>query len=219
MRKMFITPAVLLCFSQAGVQAHTQAPLVPPPLTLQGKFQRYFKQTYSVPSVLFPAVFAGLDQATDSPKEWPQNGGGYLNRFATQRGQFQLGAFCAFGVGAALHEDPRFFPSNMHGMWRRSRYVLVRTLRVRTDQGTEEPAVGLYAGVLGGAFIPDTWLPRSANSMGDSLRRSAALLGMNIGINMGIEFGHDDRRFFQEKILHRFQRHCEKRCEANSSDQ
>jgi hypothetical protein len=218
MRKIFITPAMLLCLSQAGVQAHAQAPLAAPPLTLQGKFQRYFRQTYSVPSVLFPAAFAGLDQATYSPEEWPQNGGGYLKRFATQRGQFQLAEFCAFGVGAALHEDPRFFPSNMHGMWRRSRYVLVHTLMARTDRGTEEPAFGIYAGALGGAFIPATWLPRSDNSMGDSLRRSAALLGMNLGINMGIEFGRDDRRFFQEKILHRFQRHCEEPCKANSSD-
>lgn len=218
MRRIFITPAILMCLHQACVQAQMQAPSAVPPLTMQGKFQLYFKQTYSVPSVLFPAVFAGLDQATDSPREWPQDGGGYLKRFATQRGQFQIGSFCAFGVGAALHEDPRFLPSNLHGMWRRSRYVLVHTLMARTDRGAEEPAFGMSAGTLVGAFIPATWLPRSANSMGDSLRRSAALLSMNLGINMGIEFGHDDRRFFQEKLLRRFHRHCEKQCEANSSD-
>jgi hypothetical protein len=40
----------------------------------------------------------------------------------------------------------------------------------------------------------------------DSLKRSAATLGMNVGVNMGIEFGSDDRRFFREKVLRRL--HC-----------
>jgi hypothetical protein len=32
------------------------------------------------------------------------------------------------------------------------------------------------------------------------------MLGMNVGMNMGIEFGSDDRRFFHDKILRRFRR-------------
>jgi hypothetical protein len=40
----------------------------------------------------------------------------------------------------------------------------------------------------------------------DSLKRSAAMLGMNVGVNMGIEIGSDDRRFFRDKVLRRFHR-------------
>ena len=166
----------------------------------------YVRQTYSLPGILFPAAFAGLNQLADSPKEWGQGTRGYLNRFATQRGQFQVGAFCGFAVGAVLHEDPRFFPSGRYGMWRRTGYVLTHTLTARTDRGAMMPAIANYAAALGAGFTPAAWLPPGANSRADSLERSAAMLGMNIGMNMGIEFGSDDRRFFRDKILRRFRR-------------
>jgi hypothetical protein len=44
-------------------------------------------------------------------------------------------------------------------------------------------------------------LPPSENSVSQGFRRSAMLLGIDMGMNMGIEFGPDDRRFFREKVL------------------
>lgn len=193
-----------VCIAATGAAAQIALPPAPSPLTSGDKFGMYFRQTYSLPSVLFPAAFAGLGQAADSPKEWGQSGRGYLDRFATQRGQFQIGAFCGFAVGVALHEDPRFFPSGEHGMWRRTAYVLTHTLTARSDGGRRMPAFVNYAAAVGGGFAPALWLPPSADSVTNSLERSAALLGMNIGMNMGIEFGPDDRRFFHDKILSRF---------------
>lgn len=84
---------------------------------------------------------------------------------------------------------------------------MVHTLVTRTDNGREQPAFGNYAAALGAAFFPSTWLPGSENSIPDSLKRSAMMLGMEVGVNMGVEFGPDDRRFFREKILRRFHRH------------
>jgi hypothetical protein len=176
-------------------------------MTLNQKFQLYLRQTYSVSGMVVPVGLAAIDQAADSPEEWGQSGQGYLNRLGTRRGQLQFGSLCALGIGAAFHEDPRFRPSGLHGMWRRTKYVVVHTVVARTDTGREEPAFGNYAGALGSAFFPSLWLPRSENSTTDSLKRSAAFLGMNMGMNMGIEFGPDDRRFFREKILRRFHRH------------
>lgn len=207
MKNTILAAVMAICLPLTGASAQTPLSSTPPPLTLDQKFQLYLRQTYSVPSMLVPAGFAAIDQAMDSPKEWGQDGQGYLNRLGTQRGQFQIGNLCAFGVGAALHEDPRFFPSGVHGMWRRTKYVTVHTLVARTDNGREQPAFGNYAGALGAAFFPSTWLPRSENSAADSLKRSAMMLGMEVGVNMGVEFGPDDRRFFREKILRRFRRH------------
>jgi hypothetical protein len=195
-----------VCLSSEVALAQASPLSSPSPLNFGDKFRLYLRQTYSLPSVLVPAAFAGLDTAADSPKEWGQGPRGYLDRLGTQRGQFQIGAFCAFGVGAALHEDPRFFPSGKHGMWRRTAYVVKHTVIAHTDRGTEMPAVGNYAAAIGAGFFPSAWLPRSANSVTDSLKRSAATLGMNVGVNMGIEFGSDDRRFFREKVLRRL--HC-----------
>ncbi|MGD0632147.1 MAG: hypothetical protein ABR987_22710 [Terracidiphilus sp.] len=197
---------VAVCLSSKVALAQASPPSAPSPLNFGDKFRLYLRQTYSLPSVLVPAAFAGLDQAADSPNEWRLGSRGYLNRLGTQRGQFQIGAFCAFGVGAALHEDPRFFPSGKHGMWRRTEYVVTHTVIAHTDRGTEMPAFGNYATAIGAGFSPSAWLPQRANSATDSLKRSVAMLGMNVGVNMGIEFGSDDRRFFREKVLRAFHR-------------
>lgn len=184
--------------------AQTAAPSVASPLTSGDKFRMYFRQTYSLPSALFPAAFAGLDQATNSPKEWGQGESGYLKRLATQRGQFQIGAFCGFAAGSLLHEDPRFFPSHRRGFLPRTGYLLTHTLLARSDHGATVPAFGNYAAAVGAGFAPAAWWPPSADSVTSSLERTAAMLGMKIGMNMGIEFGPDDRRFFQDKVLRRF---------------
>ncbi|MGB7168404.1 MAG: hypothetical protein WBD32_05310, partial [Acidobacteriaceae bacterium] len=117
---------------------------------------------------------------------------------------FQIGAFCGFAAGSLLHEDPRFFPSHRRGFLPRTGYVLTHTLLARSDRGATMPAFGNYAAAVGAGFAPAAWLPPSANSVTSSLERTAAMLGMNIGMNMGIEFGPDDRRFIQEKVLRRF---------------
>jgi hypothetical protein len=204
MKNTVLKATMAICLPLAGAAAQTSTPA---PMTLNEKFQLYIRQTYSVPSMLVPAGFAAIDQAADTPKEWGRGGQGYLNRLGTVRGQLQIGNFCAFGVGAALHEDPRFLPSGKHGMWRRTRYVVMHTLVARTDQGKEQPAFATYAGALGAGFFPATWLPPSGSSVGNSFKRSALFLGMDAGINMGIEFGPDDRRFFNDKIRRLFHRH------------
>jgi hypothetical protein len=197
---------VTMCLSSEVALAQASPLSTPSPLNFGDKFRLHLQQTYSLPSILVPAAFAGFDQVADSPNEWGPGSRGFLNRLGTQHGQFQIGAFCAFGVGAALQEDPRFFPSGKHGTWRRTAYVGMHTVIVHRDRGTEMPAFGNYAAAIGAGFSASAWLPRSANSVTDSLKRSAATLGMNVGVNMGNEFGSDDRRFFREKVLRRFQR-------------
>jgi hypothetical protein len=200
--KCHILIGVFLFFSlQDVLRAQTVLPASPAPLTFDQKFQIYIKQTYSLPSLIVPAALAGIDQATDSPKEWGEGRAAYGRRLGTVRGRFQFRNVCAFGVGAMLHEDPRFLPSGQHGTWLRTKYVLVHTLVARTDSGGQQPAFATFAGALGSGFFPNLWLPPSENSTGHALTRSAVSLGMDMGMNMGIEFGPDDRRFFREKVI------------------
>lgn len=86
-------------------------------------------------------------------------------------------------------------------MWRRTSYVLTHTLMARTDGGGEMSAFGNYAAALSAGFAP-----AGEASVGSSLVRSAAMLGMDAGMNMGIEFGSDDGRFFRDKVMRRFHR-------------
>jgi hypothetical protein len=70
MRNALLTVTIAVYFSSASASAQTPAPSAASRLTLRDKFQLYFQQTYSGPSAMVPAAFAGLDQAADSPKEW-----------------------------------------------------------------------------------------------------------------------------------------------------
>jgi hypothetical protein len=196
--------AIFALYLSLPIIANAQSPLpaAPAPLTLDQKLRIYLKQTYSLSSWLAPAAIAGISQATDVPREWGQGGAAYGERVGSLRGQFQFGNFCKFGVGAAMHEDPRFLRSTLHGTWPRMKYVFVHTLVARTDSGGEQPALGTFAGAFGSGFFPNLWLPPSENSIGRGFTRSAIVLGVSMGKNMGIEFGPDNRRFFR-KIFHR----------------
>jgi hypothetical protein len=197
-----ILAVLALYFSFSGISGAQAPPLATPtPLKFEQRFQIYLKGTYGLSSVLVPAVVAGINQATDSPKEWGQGSTGYGDRAATVRGQFQFHNLCEFGVDAALHEDPRFFPSGRHGTWARTKYVFVHTLVARTDNGGEQPAFGILAGAMGSGFFPNLWLPPSKNSVEQGFTRSAIFLGVSVGKNMRIEFGPDDRRFFRDKVI------------------
>ena len=204
MRFMLTILLAAMCVAPGGASAQATTSPAPSPLTSGDRFRMYLRQTYSLPSVLLPASFAGLDQAADSPGEWDRSERGYFDRFATQRGQFQIGAFCKYAVGTAFHEDPRFFPSGKRGLWTRTVYVLTNTLMARSDDGKRMPAFANYTASVSGGFAPAAWLPPSANSLTRSLQRTGAMLGMIIGMNMGIEFRSDDSRFFHDHILNRF---------------
>ncbi len=205
--------ALLTCISNAGAQttpapsssgAHTsQSKTLPTPLALHQKFEIYLKQAYEPQSFLVPAFFAGIDQARNSPKELGQDTEAFGGRLGSIRGQFQIANAAQFGVGAALHEDPRYFSSNLHGSWVRTKYVFKHTYIARMDDGSERLAFALIAGATAGGFAPNGWLPGSQNGVERGFERTAIMLLINLGVNMGREFGPDDKKFFFEKILHR----------------
>ena len=186
--------------------AQTSLPAAPAPLSFQEKFQIYFKKTYKPSGFLVPALMSGINQATDSPHEWGQAGDGFIKRWGTARGQLQFYELARFGVGALTHEDPRLLASNKHGSWARMKYVIGQTVLAHTDSGDQQPAYGVFAGALAAGFVPQFWLPASQASTAKACERSAMFVGLTVGMNMGVEFGPDDRRFARRtlrKIFHR----------------
>ena len=201
--KRHILLGVLLFLAASGrALAQSPMPTAPIPLTFDQRFYIYLKQTYSVSSILVPAVFSGIDQAENSPREWGQGGVAYGERLATVHGQFQINNACVFAVGALLHEDPRYVPSGLRKTWPRMQYALVHTLVARTDSEGQHPAFATFAGAFGFGFFPNLWLPPSENSPGQGLTRSLTFIGVNVGMNMGLEFHQDDLRFLR-RISHR----------------
>src|SRR5260370_24018780 len=67
----------------------------------------YRDQLISPSAISGAALFAGIAQAMNSPKEWPQGAKGYEWRASTRYGQGMTKSTRAYFGGLALHEDPR----------------------------------------------------------------------------------------------------------------
>ena len=78
------------------------------PLSHSQRVASYVERTYS-PRVFLRAGFgAGVAQWRHAPKEWGSGLSGYERRYAAIRGAAIVHNTMEFGVGAWLHEDPRY---------------------------------------------------------------------------------------------------------------
>src|SRR5260370_25082345 len=67
----------------------------------------YRDQLISPSAISGAALFAGIAQAMNSPKEWPQGAKGYEWRASTRYVPGMTKSTRVYFVGLALHEDPR----------------------------------------------------------------------------------------------------------------
>ena len=174
------------------IQSPASSELKAAPLTLSKKSHLYLDQLSDPESLLIPAAVAGIEYMANRPREWGRGMPAYGKRMGSVWGEFQSQALVQFAVGAALHEDPRYVRSGLPPGRSQLMYVLRHTYMTRTDDGREMPAFSTFAGAIGGGFLPNAWLPPSQNGVGHALARVGVQLLINLGINMGHEFGRDD---------------------------
>lgn len=62
------------------------------------RFKTYLKHTCSVSSVLEAAIRGGIDQARDSPTQWPEGAQGYADRFGSVMGQVAIRGTAEYAV-------------------------------------------------------------------------------------------------------------------------
>jgi hypothetical protein len=168
----------------------------PRALTVGGKLLFYVKAAYGPGSLLGKAAMSGLAQWRDDPPEWGQGMEGYGRRFASRVGQSTVDNSIRFGVGAALREDPRYFPSERKGVLPRLGHALASTFVTRTDSGGRTFAVSRFAGTLGSAFASNTWHPAGEDDTYHAFGRAGITLALDTGMNVVREFWPDVRRVF-----------------------
>jgi hypothetical protein len=186
-------------FPQQSSQSLNTFALVKPsrPLTVGGKLRFYLKATYGPGPLLNMAAWAGLNQWRDFPTQWGQGMEGYGRRFASRVGQSTLNNSIRFGVGAALREDPRYFPSERKGVLPRIGHALAYTFVARTDSGGRTFAVSHFAGALGSAFISNSWYPAGVDDTNHALGRAGITVAVDAGMNVVREFWPDVKRVFR----------------------
>jgi hypothetical protein len=85
-----------VCFAQqvlpdapsATTMHLAQRSYVPP--TQGERFKTYVKHTFGIYSIVEAGVRGGIDQARDTPSQWPEGGPGYADRFGSAIGQIAV---------------------------------------------------------------------------------------------------------------------------------
>lgn len=207
-----ISVAVALCVTQARAQglppADSQAPHTAPrissseysPITLREKGALYTDRTFSIRTLLGTSYAAGLAQWSKSPREWGSGISGYGRRYAAAFGAGFIRHTTEFGVGALLHEDPRFEPSIHDGFAARSAEALHNTVFVRTDDGGHRLAWSRAAASLATGFAVNSWEPRRLHSTHHALMLSLAGIASYGTGNLMREFTPDVKRFLLHEL-------------------
>lgn len=190
----FKTDAPVTQQNQELPDAPRRPPLQARRLSLGERLEIYRRSVLSVESLVNPALGAAVGQANDEPPEWGQGASGYGRRLASGYGRLVTYRTIRFGIAALDHEDPRFFPSNETGFWRRFRSASVSYIFVPTDDGMRIPAYSRFAGVYGAAFLANAWYPESRANAGHAMMRGSTALTAGYAWHIFREFWPDIKK-------------------------
>ena len=174
----------------SGVEAASKLPdtLSYQPLTVREKFLRSTKGIFGPVALAFDALGAGYGQLTNSPGPWRQGSEAYGKRFASAFGVNFANQYSDFALAAALHQDPRYYPSVDRSYKARIKNALKQAFIAKTDSGGSQFAYAKIGGALAGGFAPNAWLPGTDNKIGDGFETAGVLLALNTACNLAQEF-------------------------------
>jgi hypothetical protein len=166
----------------------------PEPLDWKGKLHFHAETTYGPWAIAGIAAYAGLLQAINSPAEWGQGGGAYGQRFGSTAAWSGIHSTLAFGLDAALHQDPRYYRSHSTGFWRRTAHAFGGTILTRTDSGGETFSTWRIGSAYGSAYLSNLWYPDRLDTVRLGFLQGSLSLGFGFAGNMGEEFWPDLKR-------------------------
>jgi len=177
MRKKILCAAVLM------VQGAMAAPPGHP------RWRDFRHKVAGAPAVARGAAGAAFGQLRNAPHEWGQGAGGFAKRFASGLGQHAVKESIELGMGAWLHENLHYQPSNLHQTWPRVEYALKTTFIVpRIDRPGKTFAVSRVSSNLGAGIISRAWQPASTAGIGAGLLSGGLGVAADVGFNMVREF-------------------------------
>lgn len=195
----YILILVALAAMPTTVFSQAPEPLAPEPLDVMGKLSFHAKNVYSPTALAGVALYAGLLQADNIPREWGQDAGAYGKRFGSTVAWSVTYNTIAFGLDTTLHQDPRYFRLGGSGFWRRSGHALRGTLMTRKDSGGETLSTWRLGSAYGAAFISNEWYPDRLNTVRLGFIEGTVTVGLGFASNMGSEFWPDIRK----KVFHK----------------
>ena len=189
------TPAAVPHHDIIDVILGIVGPAEPGELTEKKRFQLYVVSTVGPVPLLGEAVGAGINQWSNTPKEWGQGWDAYGQRYGSNLAYNGVRGTITYGTSILFHEDNRYFASPKHGFWPRTQYALMSTFMARHPDGTRRFSVSSVTGVLGASAISTVWSPGSWKGIDQMAENSGISFAATAGFNVAREFLAD--------VLHR----------------
>jgi hypothetical protein len=143
----------------------------------------------------FTALQAGLQQASNSPKEYGQGMIGYSKRYGANFTDAFTNELFTVGVyPALLHEDPRYFRLGSGGALRRTGHAIGAVLIARSDAGSHHPNYSEFLGNFTSGAISTLYYPQSERAFSDVATRAAFQIGYDALFNILKEYYPDIKR-------------------------
>ncbi len=158
------------------------------PFDIHQKFEYRIIQSFGLKGYFGSALGAAIGQSRDSPREWGEGVQGYATRYVSGIGSNLSRQSVAFLMESALHEDPRYFPSEEKAFGKRLKNVLLQTVVARTDAGKETFAWARMVSAFAAGEITNAWSPPSTDSPERGAVRGCMTLGGDFGYNLLQEF-------------------------------
>ncbi len=158
------------------------------PFTVADKFDYRVVQTFGLRGLAGAAIGASIGQGAGSPYSWGGGVEGFSKRYASGfAGNLSRQSF-GFVLESALHEDPRYFPSE--GQPGRVRLInaVKQVFVCKTDTGHSSLAYGRVISAFAAGQFVNVWQPASTGSVGDGFRRGVFGLGGDFAYNLLQEF-------------------------------
>jgi hypothetical protein len=168
-----------------AVSADTQLP----PLSVKGKFTLFLRQNFDYSSVVMTGIWAGISQASDSPKEFGQGAAGYGRRFWHGYAD-SIGSnfFTNFMVPSLAHHDPRYYALGHGGVLRRTGYAVSRLFVIKSDAGNWTFNISEPLGTGMGAALSNAYYPSSLTGWTRTYQRWGMQFALDGGGNLLREF-------------------------------
>jgi len=156
----------------------------------QTRQKRYLLSMFGPFAIGGDVLAAGLDTASNSPREWGPHWNGFGKRFASQLGKGVIHHSTQFALEESFKLDSYYYRSTKHDVSSRLRNAITSTFTARRPDGSKTVGfpriVGSYTA---GIVAAETWYPKRYG-LKDGLKSGTLSLGTDILSNLFKEFFH-----------------------------
>jgi len=168
---------------------------IPQALTGKERWDFYTNETFLSPGPYVVSFGAGLAfQAFNYPREWGGGLKGYARRTASQYGLVLSQNTIHDGGEAALGWEPRYFPCQCKGLWRRTGYALEMSFLTYDQNGHKRLDLPQLVGAYGSGVLSAYWYPKRYTPLVQGVQTGHMQFGFVLGTHLFQEFSPELKR-------------------------